>query len=257
MNFTNQYPSGETYMKTFTRSALSTAVIAAVATGGLVLSSTASAEIELSGNIGVVSNYMFRSVTQTDDSAAVQGGLDLEHASGFYAGTWASNVDFGDETGYELDLYLGYAGEVGNGIGYDVGYVYYAYPDSPDSIDFGEIYGEMTFSMFKAGLAYTINSDNDDSLFDTGDLYYYFGADLPLPMDFTLGLLVGYYDFDVDGKNGVDASYGHFSGSLAKDAGDFGEFSFNLDYADISENDALGSANSDDLKVWVGWSKGF
>jgi uncharacterized protein (TIGR02001 family) len=242
-------------MKKFTRSALSAAAIAAVSTGGLALSSTASAE--LSANIGVVSNYMFRGVTQTDDSAAVQGGIDYEHESGFYAGTWASNVDFGDDTGYELDLYLGFAGEAGNGIGYDVGYVYYAYPDATESIDFGEIYGEISFNMLKAGLAYTIHSDNDDSLFDSGDIYYYLGADIPLPQDFTLGLLIGYYDFDVDGTDGVDASYGHFAANLVKDAGVYGEFSFNLDYADISENDALGSSNSDDLKVWVGWSKTF
>ncbi|AHE97948.1 TorF family putative porin [Thioalkalivibrio paradoxus] len=242
-------------MKKFTRSAVSTAAIAAMSTGGLALSSTASAE--LSANIGVVSNYLFRGVTQTDDSAAIQGGIDFEHDSGFYAGTWASNVDFGDDTGYELDLYLGFAGELANGIGYDVGYVYYAYPDSSESIDFGEIYGEVSFDMLKAGLAYTVNSDNDDDLFDTGDLYYYIGADIPLPEDFALGLTLGYYDFDIDGKDGVKASYGHFAASLVKDAASYGEFSFNLEYADIGEMDALGSSNSDDLKVWVGWSKTF
>ncbi|AGA33842.1 hypothetical protein TVNIR_2186 [Thioalkalivibrio nitratireducens DSM 14787] len=204
-----------------------------------------------------MSNYLFRGVTQTDDSAAIQGGLDFEHESGFYAGTWASNVDFGDDTGYELDLYLGFASELGNGIGYDVGYLYYAYPDSSDSIDFGEIYGEVSFNMFKAGLAYTVNSDNDDDLFDTGDIYYYIGADIPLPEDFALGLTLGYYDFDIDGKDGVSASYGHFAASLVKDAATYGEFSFNLEYADIGETDALGSSNSDDLKVWVGWSKTF
>ncbi len=42
-----------------------------------------------SANIGVVSNYMWRGVTQTGDQAAVQGGLDVAHESGFYAGTWA------------------------------------------------------------------------------------------------------------------------------------------------------------------------
>lgn len=33
-------------------------------------------------------------------------------------------------------------------IGYDVGYIYYAYPDAPGSIDFGEIYGELSYSVF-------------------------------------------------------------------------------------------------------------
>ncbi|WP_373051772.1 TorF family putative porin [Thioalkalivibrio sp.] len=243
-------------MKKLTRSALSAAVVAAVSTGGLAMTATATAE--MSANIGVVSNYYFRGVTQTLDSAAVQGGVDFEDASGFYAGAWTSNVDFDDGTSYELDLYLGFAGEVANGIGYDVGYVYYAYPDAPDSIDFGEIYGELSYEMFYAGLAYTINSDNDDGLFDSGDAYYYVGAGLPLPEDFSLGLTLGYYDFDNDGSADVgDASYSHFAVNLAKDAGDLGEFSLNFEYADIDEGDALGTVNSDDLKTWVGWSKGF
>jgi uncharacterized protein (TIGR02001 family) len=243
-------------MKKLTRSALSAAVVAAVSTGGLAMTSTATAEMSV--NIGAVSNYFFRGATQTLDSAAIQGGIDFEDASGFYAGTWVSNVDFEDETGYELDLYLGFAGEAGNGIGYDVGYVYYAYPDAPDSIDFGEIYGEISYEMFYAGLAYTIHSDNDDVPFDSGDIYYYIGAGLPLPEDFSLGLTLGYYDFDADGSAAVgDASYTHFAANLVKDAGDFGEFSFNLEYADIDENNFLGSANSDDLKAWVGWSKSF
>lgn len=67
---------------------------------------------DVSTNIAVVSNYLFRGVTQTDGSPAVQGGIDFEHASGFYAGTWASNVDFGDEISYELDLYAGFAGSM-------------------------------------------------------------------------------------------------------------------------------------------------
>src|SRR5690606_7575411 len=77
---------------------------------------------DVSTNIAVVSNYLFRGVSQTDGSPAVQGGIDFEHASGFYAGTWASNVDFGDEISYELDLYAGFAGSM-NDLGYDVGYV--------------------------------------------------------------------------------------------------------------------------------------
>jgi uncharacterized protein (TIGR02001 family) len=137
-----------------------------------------------------------------------------------------------------------------------VGYVYYAYPDSPTSIDFGEIYGEISYDVFYAGLAYTINSDNDGSAFDSGDIYYYIGAGLPLPQDFSLGLTLGYYDFDNDGSSDVE-SYSHLAANLAKDAGDLGEFSFNLEYADVDENNFLGSATSDDLKAWVGWSKGF
>ncbi|OHY82877.1 TorF family putative porin [Marinobacter sp. AC-23] len=222
----------------------------------LVAPSVASAD--MSANVSAGSNYLFRGVTQTDGATAVQGGLDYEHSSGFYAGTWGSNVDFGDGTSYELDLYAGYSGAVDD-LGYDFGYVYYAYPDAPDSIDFGEIYGELSYGIGSVGLAYTTNSDvSGEGLFVQGDIYYYAAVEVPLENNFSAGLLVGYYDFTDDKKGSVgEASYGHAAASVTKDAGDFGSFSVNLEYADIESGDALGSVNSDDPKFWLGWSKSF
>ncbi|MGS0730349.1 TorF family putative porin, partial [Shewanella sp. 0m-11] len=89
-----------------------------------LLSTTAHAAVE--ANIGATSNYLWRGVTQTDDAVAVQGGIDYSHDSGFYAGTWASNVDFGDETSYEVDFYAGFAGTIGDEFEYDLSYLYYA-----------------------------------------------------------------------------------------------------------------------------------
>ncbi len=201
------------------------------------------ARAEISANIGVVSNYFFRGLSETDGGAAVQGGLDWEAPSGFYAGTWASNVDFGDSTSYELDLYLGFANELDNGLGYDFGYLYYAYPDAPDSFDFGEIYGELSFSLFSVGAAYVVN-DSSDSALENGDFYYYAGLDLPLENEFSLGFLVGRTAFDdSDAEN-----YTHYVASLGKDAGAMGEFSFNLEYEDTFDKD---------LKAWVGWGLSF
>ncbi|WP_018404590.1 TorF family putative porin [Marinobacter gelidimuriae] len=213
---------------------------------------------EVSTNVSVVSNYLFRAVTQTDGATAVQGGLDYGHESGFYAGAWGSNVDFGDGTSYELDLYAGYSGTV-EALGYDFGYVYYAYPDAPDDIDFGEVYGELSYGLISAGLAYTTNSDvSGNGLFVEGDIYYYASLDVPLEDDYSFGLVVGFYDFKDDKEASVGkASYGHVSGNVTKDAGDFGTFSVNLEYADIDASDALGSTNSDDPKFWLGWSKSF
>lgn len=227
-------------------SLLSAGVIGAVA-----VPSVASAET--TANVSVVSNYIFRGASQTGGAAAVQGGLDYAAESGLYAGGWASTIDFGDEASYELDLYAGFAGEV-EGIGYDVGYILYAYPDSQTNIDFGEVYGELSFSMFAAGLAYTVHSENQDALFDAGDIYYYVSAGVPLADDFSLGLTAGYYDFDADGDPGFeDASYAHYAVGLAKDAGDFGEVSFNFEYAEDSDSSGL----KDKPEFWLGWSKGF
>ncbi len=236
-------------------SALTTSMLV----GALLLGSVPIvSQAEVSFNVGVASNYLFRGVTQTDDKAAIQGGIDFEADSGFYLGTWASNVDF-DGAGYELDLYLGFASELDNGLGFDVGYVYYAYPDAnPDDIDFGEVYATISYGSFSGGLAYTIHSDNDDDLFDTGDVYFHLGLEFDLPADLGLGLMAGYYDFKNDGKLGVgDANYWHLGASLSRAFDVVGEISFNVEYADISSSDALGSPNSKDPKVWVGWTLDF
>ena len=92
---------------------------------------------ELSGNVGVTSNYVWRGVTQTADNAAVSGGIDYSNESGVYAGLWNSNTNDDAET----DLYVGYAGEY-NDIGYDVGYISYIYNDTGAgaTADFSEFF---------------------------------------------------------------------------------------------------------------------
>ncbi len=88
----------------------------------------------LSGNIGLTSNYLFRGVSQTQNGPALQGGFDYAHKSGFYAGTWASNVawvkegGFKDDSSMEIDLYAGYSGSLSDDLGYDLGLVTYYYP---------------------------------------------------------------------------------------------------------------------------------
>ena len=95
---------------------------------GSCLTSTAALADSVSANVSVTNNYIWRGLTQTMNEAAVQGGIDYASDSGFYAGTWASNVKYGadDVYSYEHDIYFGYAGEAGD-ISYDVGYLYYNY----------------------------------------------------------------------------------------------------------------------------------
>lgn len=46
------------------------------------------------GNVGLFSQYVFRGISQTNEDPALQGGFDYSHASGFYIGTWASNISW-------------------------------------------------------------------------------------------------------------------------------------------------------------------
>lgn len=209
----------------------------ALACGAALMGVTSLAQAEVSANIGVTSNYVWRGWTQTEDQAAIQGGIDYSHESGFYAGTWASNVSFDGDTGAELDFYVGFGGEA-SGIGYDVGYVYYSYPQYDDS-DFGELYGSATWEWLTVGLAYTTNADNSSA---EGDLYYYASASFDLPQDFSIGATIGAYDYDAGGD------YQHYQLDLGKSAGDYGDFTLS-----VSDND---ETDSDPL-VFVSWSKTF
>ncbi|MEL6414140.1 MAG: TorF family putative porin, partial [Pseudomonadota bacterium] len=105
---------------------------------GAFTAPTALAEGEFSGNVALTTDYVWRGVSQNSENPAVQGGFDYANGA-FYAGTWASIVDFGGAN-MELDLYGGFAGETEGGLSWDVGVIGYVYPDA-DDLDFLEVYG--------------------------------------------------------------------------------------------------------------------
>src|SRR5690554_1399251 len=105
----------------------------------------------VTANVLVGSDYVFRGISQTDNNPTIQGGLDYQHASGVYLGTWACNVDFGsdDDASSEFNLYGGFASEFGEtGIGYDIGALRYYYSGTGGSADFNEVYGSLSYSYF-------------------------------------------------------------------------------------------------------------
>lgn len=205
------------------------------------------AQAEISANIGVTSNYLWRGVTQSNNGAAVSGGIDYSHESGFYLGTWASSIDWGTP-GTELDFYGGFAGEA-NGLGYDVGLIYYMYPETEyDGSDFVELYASLSYGAVTGGFAYTIDGDAPDtSPWSEGDMYYYISAGYDLAEDWSIGATVGYYDFDT-APEGLDYAHGQID--LTKSAGDFGDFTFTVSKAGENSGD-------DDTKFLVSWSKSF
>ena len=82
-------------------------------------------------NVGLVTDYRYRGISQSRLKPALQGGIDFAHKSGFYLGTWASSIkwikDAGGDAPAEIDIYGGYKGSY-NDIGYDVGILSYQYP---------------------------------------------------------------------------------------------------------------------------------
>jgi uncharacterized protein (TIGR02001 family) len=113
-----------------------TAFACAAAVAVLLTAGAASAQDspEVAWNLGVTSDYVFRGYSQTSEDPAIFGGVDVTVGS-FYAGAWASNVDFGDDTDAEVDIYGGYRTEV-SGFAVDVGVVGYLYVSQPAGADY-------------------------------------------------------------------------------------------------------------------------
>jgi len=84
-------------------------------------------------NIGFVSDYYTRGISQSWHDPAVQGGFDIAHSSGFFAGVFGSTVSSNTfpDASVELDLYGGYSGSISavEGLGYSVGAIGYFYPN--------------------------------------------------------------------------------------------------------------------------------
>lgn len=113
---------------------LKLALCAAVASMAVT---TAAAAGPFSFNAGVASDYVFRGYTQTMEDPEIFGGVDYAQDM-FYAGAWASNVKFGDETDAEVDLYAGVTPTLGP-VAANFGVIYYTYVNAPDDSDYNYV----------------------------------------------------------------------------------------------------------------------
>ncbi len=166
--------------KKFTRRFITAAVL------GLGLFSTTSSAVSLSGNVGYVSDYTFRGISQTNEGMALQGGLTLTGESGFYLSTWGSNISFGQGS-MELDILAGWTGKITEEISTDVGVMQYRYPNGDndaDQFNFIELYSKLIYKDFVLGLAYSSDYFGTDV-----DGYYYLSADYTYPLHEKLSIL--------------------------------------------------------------------
>lgn len=184
-----------------------------------------------SANVTLGTDYIFRGASQTDDDAALSGGFDYAHSSGFYLGTWASNVNFdiGDDAAHlEVDIYGGYSNEFGDtGIGYDIGMLRYIYPGTSGG-DFNEAYVGLSYSYFSVGVAHS------EDVFGSSEAatYYSAGFDYELPYAIGLSATIGYYDYDdyADSIGSTDDSATDWSIGLSKE---LAGLTFGLTYTDL------------------------
>ncbi len=198
---------------------------------------------EFSANVDLTTDYIFRGQSQTGNLPTVDGGLDYAHESGFYAGTWASGINFGGNL--EIDFYGGYGGELGGtGLGYDVGVLYYYYPGqaSGADLDYIEPYLGLSHSFGEtvdAGVNFRYSPDWTGS---TGDAFNVEGTiDVSLPYGFTLSGLVAHQSVDNNATWGTP-DWMYYSAGLSKS---IGPFDFGLTYhdTDLSNAECFGGDN--------------
>lgn len=186
-----------------------TAMIFAVAgTTGLV----GQAQSELSANVALTSDYVWRGVSQNDEDLALQGGFDYSHEAGFYIGLWGSNVSFSGAS-TELDIYAGWSTEFENGLGLDVGIIEYTYHGSSAANDnnFTEYYLGLSHSGFSA--LYSVGDEFDD--------HWEVGYEYAME---TFALSAAYGDYD---------AYSYYRAGIS---GELGGFGLSLDYWDTDSD---------------------
>jgi uncharacterized protein (TIGR02001 family) len=175
----------------------------------------------LSFNLGTYSNYMFRGVA-ISDGPALQGGIDFAHSSGFYAGTWFSNIEANLNYGnhLETDWYAGYAYTFANGIGLNAMGNYYWYPDGNRTLinkkedafeaSIGVSYKWLTYTYFDVLTDYYGAAPNSKNA-----KYHELKAAYKLPVgDLNLLVKVGYADIP---KTAGNASQGDYTIALSRD----------------------------------------
>lgn len=165
------------------------AAISALFAGGAAMAQDSGS---LSYNLAVTNNYVWRGITQTNDNAALQGGIDYKKGT-FYAGAWASNVDFdyGDKgASTELDLYLGLQPTVGDW-SFDFGAIAYTYPSSGGD-PIGELKAAVSHPLGAGsiGTALYLPTENME------DPYYEVNASYPLSSSLTLSGAIGNYELN-------------------------------------------------------------
>jgi uncharacterized protein (TIGR02001 family) len=230
-----------------------------LAAGSLAAASSAMAwesadgQFSTSASVALSSDYMWRGASQTDNEMAISGSFDVNHASGLYAGAWASNVDYGvegsdgntDQAHIEVDIYGGFASEIGDtGIGYDIGMMRYILPGTDDA-DWNEYYVGLSYSMFSLKVSHT----GDFLGTDEEATHYLLGFDYGLPYDVNLHANYAFYDFDdIDNvfgttPNNVDNPLQDYAIGVSKDM--FG-FNWDVTYYETLEDgkDAIENSGS-------------
>lgn len=215
-----------------------------------------SAQAQFSGKLGLYSEYEYRGIAQTSEKPALQLNLDYAHASGFYIGTFVSNIkwlndlaelaDVTSNSNLEVDIYAGYKRELAKDLTLDVGFLRYEYPSSSEfnpKPNTNEVYAGLTWRAFNVKYSHSIDDtfgvpNSKNSYFIEGNVAY------PIIDKVTLIAHVGHQEY----KNNDALSYDVWKAGFVYDFG--GGFNAGAYYKDTNADSELYTIKGKD------WGKG-
>ena len=190
-------------------------------------------------NATIASDYLFRGIDQNDDQPALQLGAGYGFEGGMYVGAWASNVDFGDSTDAEYDLFIGWAGDLSDTTSLDVQLVRYDYIGTPSGVDYAynELIGKLGFA---ENYTFTLGYTNDFLNADEDSFYYNFAGGWDFAEHYTFNAGIGYTTVGGPLENYLDYSVGV--------SREFGPATVSLSYVDTdsSAENNFGPDNAED-----------
>jgi uncharacterized protein (TIGR02001 family) len=230
---------------------LNSLILAALAVPGVAMAADAApAPTPLfTANVALVTDYLYRGISQSGGKPAIQGGFDYAHSSGFYAGVWGSSISWiGDENlgsnaGLELDTYFGFKNSFATDFSYDVGFLRYNYPGKYPALtapfakpDTNEIYGLIGWKWItlkysdSLGDTFGVKDASGTSYIDLSASYTLEGSGV------TLGAHYGQQKYKGSSADslkaaGFDPSYTDYNVSVSKD---FSGYVWGLKYSDTN-----------------------
>jgi len=218
----------------------------------------------VTSNVSLVTDYLYRGISQTNARPAIQGGFDYAHSSGFYAGVWGSSISWltdvplapmATSAPLELDTYFGFKSSFATDFSYDVGFLRYNYPAKYPTpmttvvgttawakADTNEIYGQIGYKFVSLKYSYSLG-DTFALPNARGTSYIDLSANYPIAdTGITLGVHYGHQAFKgttADAEKAVlpvsqDPTYSDYKLSVTKD---FSGYVLGLAYSSTNAKD--------------------
>ncbi|MBN4082482.1 hypothetical protein JYT13_01600 [Mariprofundus ferrooxydans] len=117
-------------------------------------------DMEVSGDLGVYSQYMWRGIQQAAGASSVQGDLNLDTGTGLSANAWFASLN---SNSTEFDFTIDYSGEV-SGISYSAGVIAYTFLNQA-ALNANEVYIGLGYGPISASYYYAVSGSTNKNAY--------------------------------------------------------------------------------------------